>query len=82
MAVRSSEGLGVTVCPERMLNQKGAYSSIRCFVEDEGRPLEVGLQEQASNRHELQGRQCPGGERRWKRRGMTTSGEIRGVERE
>jgi hypothetical protein len=25
----------------------------RCFTRDEGRPLEVGLQEQASNRHEL-----------------------------
>ena len=25
----------------------------RCFVKDEGRPLEVGLQEQASNRHKL-----------------------------
>ena len=26
---------------------------MRCFTEDEGRSLEVGLQEQASNRHEL-----------------------------
>jgi hypothetical protein len=26
---------------------------LRCFTEDEGRSLEVGLQEQASNRHEL-----------------------------
>lgn len=27
----------------------------RCFTEDEGRPFEAGLQEQASNRHELRG---------------------------
>jgi hypothetical protein len=26
-----------------------------CFVKDEGWPLEVGLQEQASNRHKLRG---------------------------
>lgn len=28
---------------------------LRCFTEDEGGPLEVGLQEQASNRHKLRG---------------------------
>ncbi|MFN2203946.1 MAG: hypothetical protein ACK2UO_22305, partial [Caldilineaceae bacterium] len=27
----------------------------RCFTGDEGRPLEVGLREQASNRHKLRG---------------------------
>src|SRR5450755_4034303 len=29
------------------------FGRVRCFTEDGGRPLEVGLQEQASNRHEL-----------------------------
>jgi hypothetical protein len=28
---------------------------LRCFTEDEGGPLEAGLQEQASNRHKLRG---------------------------
>jgi hypothetical protein len=48
-------GLGVTVCPERTLVEKGEYSSVGCFVEDGGRPLDVGVQAQASNRHELLG---------------------------
>jgi hypothetical protein len=43
------------VCPERTLNEKGEYSSVRCFVEDGGGPPGAGLQEQASNRHELLG---------------------------
>jgi putative transposase len=38
------------VCCER--NRLG-FERVRCFTEDEGRSLEVGLQEQASNRHEL-----------------------------
>jgi hypothetical protein len=38
------------VCCER--NRSG-FERGRCFTEDEGRSLEVGLQEQASNRHEL-----------------------------
>jgi hypothetical protein len=38
------------VCCER--NRSG-FERVRCFAEDEGRSLEVGLQEQASNRHEL-----------------------------
>ena len=40
------------VCCERHCSK---YERWRCFIGDEGRPLEVGLQEQASNRHELQG---------------------------
>jgi putative transposase len=40
------------VCCER--NRSG-FERVRCFTEDEGRSLEVGLQEQASNRHELHG---------------------------
>ena len=67
--------------PEKLLDEKGDYSNVGCFVEDGGGPPDVGVQAQASNRHELLGRQCPGGERRWKRRGMTASGEVRGVER-
>jgi putative transposase len=39
------------VCCER--NRLG-FERVRCFTEDEGRSLEVGLQEQTSNRHELQ----------------------------
>jgi hypothetical protein len=50
-----SEGLGITVCPERAMNEKGAYSSARCFVEDGGGPSGVGVQAQAPNRHELLG---------------------------
>jgi hypothetical protein len=40
------------VCYER--NRRRSWRE-RCFVRDEGRPLEVGLQEQASNRHKLHG---------------------------
>ena len=53
--VRSMEGLGVTVCPELTLDEKGEYSSVGCFVEDGGGPSDVGVQAQASNRHELLG---------------------------
>src|ERR1700737_2561753 len=38
------------VCCERT---RLGFERVRCFTEDEGRSLEVGLQEQASNRHEL-----------------------------
>jgi putative transposase len=38
------------VCCER---HRSHLERWRCFTGDEGRPLEVGLQEQASNRHEL-----------------------------
>ena len=38
------------VCCER---DRSGFGRVRCFAEDGGRPLEVGLQEQASNRHEL-----------------------------
>jgi putative transposase len=38
------------VCCER---NRSRIERLRCFTEDEGRSLEVGLQEQASNRHEL-----------------------------
>ena len=38
------------VCCER---NHSHFERLRCFTEDEGRSLEVGLQEQASNRHEL-----------------------------
>jgi len=55
LARRLSEGLGVTVCPELTLDEKGGYSSVGCFIEDGGGPPGVGLQEQASNRHELLG---------------------------
>jgi hypothetical protein len=38
------------VCCER---NRSHSERLRCFTEDEGRSLEVGLQEQASNRREL-----------------------------
>ena len=38
------------VCCERT---RSCFERVRCFTGDEGRSLEVGLQEQASNRHEL-----------------------------
>jgi transposase InsO family protein len=38
------------VCCER---NRSRIERLRCFTEDEGRSLEVGLQEQASNRYEL-----------------------------
>ena len=79
MVLRLSEGLGHAVCPERTLDEKGEYSSVQCFVEDGGGPPEGGAQEQPSNRHELLGRQCPGGERRWKRRGIRLR-QVRSVE--
>ena len=41
------------MCPEPTLDEKGEYSSVGCFVEDGGGPPGAGLQEQASNRHEL-----------------------------
>ena len=55
LGVNLSDRLGLTVCPERALDGKGAYSNVRCFVEDGGRPSDVGVQAQASNRHELLG---------------------------
>ena len=39
-----------TVCYER---DHCGFGWKRCFTKDEGRPLGVGLQEQASNRHKL-----------------------------
>ena len=60
--VRFCESLGVRfpwatllVCPEPTLDEKGEYSSVGCFVEDGGGPSDVGVQAQASNRHELLG---------------------------
>jgi len=76
-----SEGLGITVCPERALDWKGANSSVRCFVEDGGRPSGVGVQAQASNHHELLGSRALVVSVDGKRHGVTMSGEIRGVER-
>ena len=48
--------LGITVCPELTLDEKGEYSNVGCFVEDGGGPPGAGVQAQASNRHELLGR--------------------------
>jgi hypothetical protein len=51
-------------------------------MEDEGRPLGIGLQDQIPNRLALRGDKIPGGERSRKRRGKTTSGEDQEGERE
>jgi hypothetical protein len=51
-------------------------------MEDEGRPLGTGLQDQISNRLKLRGDKIPGGERTRKRRGKTSSGENQEGERE
>ena len=40
------------VCYER---NRRKFGRKQCFAKDEGRPLEVGLREQASNRHKLHG---------------------------
>jgi hypothetical protein len=77
-----SEGLGRTVCPERTLNGKGEYSSVRCFVEDGGGPPGAGVQAQASNRHELLGSRVLVVSVDGKGAALTASGEVRGVERE
>jgi hypothetical protein len=81
LALRLSEGLGVTVCPERTLHLKGGYRSVRCFVEDGGGPSDVGVQAQASNCHELLGSRALVVSVDGKGAALTASGEIRGVER-
>ena len=55
LGLRLSEGLGIAVCPELTLDEKGEYRNVGCFVEDGGGPPDVGVQAQASNRHELLG---------------------------
>ena len=82
LGLASNEGLGLTVCPERTLPEKGGYISVRCFVEDGGRPSDVGVQAQASNRHELLGSRALVVSVDGKGAALTASGEIRGVERE
>ena len=67
--VRSMEGLGVTVCPELTLDEKGGYSSVGCFVEDGGGPPGAGLPGAGFKPPRAAGVKSPGGERRWKRRG-------------
>ena len=74
--------LGVTVCPERVLAEKGEYISTRCFVEDGGGPPDVGVQAQASNHHELLGSRVPVVSVDGKGAAMIASGELCGVERE
>jgi len=70
------------VCPERTLDEKGAYSSVRCFVEDGGGPPGAGVQAQASNHHELLGSRALVVSVAGKGAALTASGEFRGVERE
>ena len=66
------------VCCER--NRSG-FERVRCFTEDEGRSLEVGLQGQASNRHELHWSRAIVVNVDGKRRSRTPSGEVQGDER-
>ena len=79
--VRLSEGLGVAVCPERTLEEKGVFSSVRCFIEDGGGPPGVGRQVQASNHHELLGSRALVMSVDGKGAALTASGVVRGVER-
>ena len=67
------------VCNERTLWSRRL--SVRCFNEDEGRPLGVGLQEQASNRLKLRGLRARVVSIEVKRRGVTLSGKVSGDER-
>ena len=79
--VRLSEGLGVTVCPERTHEVKGGVRCVRCFIEDGGGPPDVGRQVQASNHHELLGSRALVMSVDGKGAALTASGEVRGVER-
>ena len=51
-------------------------------MEDEGRPLGIGLQDQIPNRLTLRGDKISGGERTRKSRDKTSSGEDQEGERE
>ena len=56
--VRFWEGLGVRfprATRRALRTQPLQFERKRCFIEDEGGPLEVGLQEQTSNRLKLRG---------------------------
>jgi len=54
---------------------------MRCFSEDEGRPLGIGLQEQISNRLKLRELRARVVSVEVKRQGMTLSGKASGDER-
>ena len=69
------------MCPELTLDEKGGYSNVGCVVEDGGGPPDVGVQAQASNRHELLGLRVLVVSVDGKGAAKTASGEIRGVER-
>ena len=69
------------MCPELTLDEKGEYRNVGCFVEDGGGPPGAGLQEQASNRHEMLGQRVLVVSVDGEGAAMTASGEIRGVER-
>ncbi|PHA70488.1 hypothetical protein COE78_30510, partial [Bacillus pseudomycoides] len=48
--VTVDKNVSVKVCPEGFLARKGVKKNARnsCFVRDEGRPLEIGIQVQVS----------------------------------
>ena len=60
---------------------KGAEQGVRNFVEDEGRPLEVGVQAQASNHLKLRGSRARVVSVEVKRRSATLSGRVSRDER-
>ena len=66
------------VCCER---GRSGFERVRCFTEDEGRSLEAGLQERASNRHQLHWSRAIVVNVDGKRRSKTPSGEVQGDER-
>jgi hypothetical protein len=83
LGLASTEGLGVAVCPERTLDEKGVIATALGALSKmgEGPPMSA-LQARASNHHELLGSRALVVSVDGKRHGLTVSGEIRGVERE
>jgi hypothetical protein len=77
-----SEGLGLAVCPERTLNEKGGIARrVGALSKMGAGPPMSALQAQASNHHELLGSRALVVSVDGKRHGVTMSGEIHGVER-
>ena len=78
------DGVGVrgqvSVCHVARI-RKGAEQGVRNFVEDEGRPLEVGVQAQASNHLKLRGSRARVVSVEVKRRSATLSGRVSRDER-
>ena len=68
--------------PRRQAQTPKGERSKPCCMNDEGRPLGIGMQVQVSNHHELPGSRAPVVSVDGKRRGTTASGEVQEDERE